>query len=112
MTKFNRSKSEPYTLITPSTPLEELEQFLQKNIFALSMNTILLIIGHAYPNSYSNSPNPLVTDWDRKFVLAVATSQDLEVSNFHVIFTNDDMYQNNMTTDDDRLQNFVSRRGF
>ncbi|KAI0944806.1 hypothetical protein AcV7_001511 [Taiwanofungus camphoratus] len=62
MTKFNRAQSQPYTLITPSTPLEELEQFLQHNIFAL------------------------VTDWDRKFVLAVATSQDLE--------------------------NFVTRRGF
>ncbi|EGO03569.1 hypothetical protein SERLA73DRAFT_175087 [Serpula lacrymans var. lacrymans S7.3] len=54
MTKFQRKASEPYTLITPSTPLNELEEFLQQNIFAL------------------------VTDYDRKFVLAVATSQDLE----------------------------------
>jgi len=62
MTKFQREASQPYSLITPSTALAELESFLQNNIFAL------------------------VTDFDRKFVLAVATSHDLE--------------------------NFVSRRGF
>ncbi|KAK0445134.1 hypothetical protein EV421DRAFT_1902592 [Armillaria borealis] len=62
MTKFKRKTTEPYTLITPATPLAELEAFLQDNIFAL------------------------VTDYQRKFVLGVATSQDLE--------------------------NFVSRRGF
>ncbi|EMD31884.1 hypothetical protein CERSUDRAFT_99872 [Gelatoporia subvermispora B] len=62
LTKFNRSSNQRYTLITPSTPLAELEEFLGHNIFAL------------------------VSDWDRKFVLGVATSQDLE--------------------------NFVSRRGF
>jgi len=54
MTKFNRSHSTPYTLITPSTPLGDLEEFLKHNIFAI------------------------VTDRDRKFLLAVATSQDLE----------------------------------
>ncbi|OCH93347.1 hypothetical protein OBBRIDRAFT_725017 [Obba rivulosa] len=62
MIKFVRSQARPYTLITPSTSLAELEEFLQSNLFAL------------------------VTDWDRKFTLGVATSQDLE--------------------------NFVSRRGF
>ncbi|KAF8886528.1 hypothetical protein BD779DRAFT_1441608 [Infundibulicybe gibba] len=62
MTKFKRTVSQPYTLITPLSSLADLETFLQKNIFAL------------------------VTDNDRKFVLAVATSQD--------------------------LGNFVSRRGF
>lgn len=35
MTKFKRSQDEPYTLITPTTPLSELEQFLEHNIFAL-----------------------------------------------------------------------------
>jgi hypothetical protein len=35
MTKFKRSASEPYTLITPGTPLTELEEFLQGKIFAL-----------------------------------------------------------------------------
>jgi len=54
MTKFKRSSSEPYTLVTPWSSLSELEVFLQTNVFAL------------------------VTDNDRKFVLAVATSQDLE----------------------------------
>ncbi|KAF8634845.1 hypothetical protein AX17_004093 [Amanita inopinata Kibby_2008] len=54
MIKFQRNASEPYTLITPATPLAELEKFLEKNLFAL------------------------VTDSERKFVLAVATAQDLE----------------------------------
>ena len=35
MTKFIRSSSHPYTVITPSTPLADLEQFLQDKIFAL-----------------------------------------------------------------------------
>ncbi len=55
MTKFKRTIGTPYTIITPSTPLAELEDFLQLNLFAI------------------------VTDWDRKFVLGVATPQDLEV---------------------------------
>ncbi|TFK49450.1 hypothetical protein OE88DRAFT_1633262 [Heliocybe sulcata] len=54
MTKFERTASHPYTLITPATPLSELEKFLDKNIFAI------------------------ITDYGRKFVLAVATKQDLE----------------------------------
>ncbi|KDR72528.1 hypothetical protein GALMADRAFT_252661 [Galerina marginata CBS 339.88] len=54
MNKFKRTASEPYTIITPLTPLSELEEFLKTNIFAL------------------------VTDQNRKFVLAVATSHDLE----------------------------------
>ncbi|KAF8218942.1 hypothetical protein L208DRAFT_1427161 [Tricholoma matsutake] len=54
MTKFKRTSSHPYTLITVYTPLTELEEFLKTNIFAL------------------------VTDDERKFVLAVATLQDLE----------------------------------
>ncbi|KAG2129295.1 hypothetical protein BD769DRAFT_1627998 [Suillus cothurnatus] len=54
MTKFNRSASQHYTLITPLTPLAELAEFLRDNIFAL------------------------VTDQGRNFVLAVATSQDLD----------------------------------
>jgi len=54
MRHFNRSPSTTYTLITPSTPLEDLEEFLKHNIFAI------------------------VTDLDRKFLLAVATLQDLE----------------------------------
>ncbi|TFY77591.1 hypothetical protein EWM64_g6422 [Hericium alpestre] len=56
MSRFNRSvTTNPYTVITADTPLADLERFLQDNIFAL------------------------VTDYDRKFVLAVATGQDLEV---------------------------------
>lgn len=52
--KFKRSATEKYTIITPSTPLEELEAFLKHNKFVL------------------------VTDSDRKFVLGVATPADLE----------------------------------
>ncbi|KAG6854405.1 hypothetical protein C0991_006947 [Blastosporella zonata] len=62
MIKFRRTASEPYTVITPLTSLSEIEKFLQANLFAL------------------------VTDASRKFVLAVATQQD--------------------------LNSFVSRRGF
>ncbi|KAH9477956.1 Cystathionine beta-synthase [Psilocybe cubensis] len=54
MTKFKRTSSEPYTVITPLSPLSDLEDFLKRNIFAL------------------------VTDQNRKFVLAVATSHDLD----------------------------------
>ncbi|KAJ7136046.1 hypothetical protein C8R44DRAFT_608887 [Mycena epipterygia] len=54
VTKFKRTASEPYTLITPLTPLTELEEFLKHNIFAI------------------------VTDPSRKFVVALATTQDLE----------------------------------
>jgi len=52
--KFNRSPSHPYTIITPLTPLDELETFLNHNLFAL------------------------VTDPSRIFVLGLATLQDLE----------------------------------
>lgn len=54
MTKFKRSSKDPYTIITPMTPLSELEEFLKATVFAL------------------------VTDSNRKFVLGVATSHDLE----------------------------------
>lgn len=27
----------PYTVITPDTPLEELEKFLEKNVFAIGL---------------------------------------------------------------------------
>ncbi|KAJ7057883.1 hypothetical protein C8F01DRAFT_1151439 [Mycena amicta] len=54
MTRFKRTSDQPYTLITPLTPLVELEAFLKDNIFAI------------------------VTDPSRKFVVALATPQDLE----------------------------------
>ncbi|KAJ7207118.1 hypothetical protein GGX14DRAFT_456280 [Mycena pura] len=54
MTKFKRTSAQPYTLITPWTPLVDLEEFLKDNIFAI------------------------VTDPGRKFVVALATPQDLE----------------------------------
>ncbi|KAF8734368.1 hypothetical protein AX14_003326 [Amanita brunnescens Koide BX004] len=54
MIKFKRNPSEPYTLISPMSSLVDLEKFLETNLFAL------------------------VTDDNRRFVLAVATAQDLE----------------------------------
>ncbi|KAF7300638.1 CBS domain-containing protein [Mycena chlorophos] len=54
MTRFRRTSDAPYTLITPLTPLVELEAFLKDNIFAI------------------------VTDPGRKFVVALSTPQDLE----------------------------------
>ncbi|CUA68298.1 DnaJ homolog subfamily C member 7 [Pongo abelii] [Rhizoctonia solani] len=56
MNKFARGTDVTYTVITPETPLEELESFLETTPFAI------------------------VTDWNRKFVLGVATKDDL--SNF------------------------------
>lgn len=35
MVKFKRSAAHPYTVITPATPLDELETFLDDKLFAL-----------------------------------------------------------------------------
>jgi hypothetical protein len=37
MSRFKRTASQPYTLITPYTPLAELEEFLKHNIFAIGV---------------------------------------------------------------------------
>ena len=75
MTKFKRSvETNPYTVITPTTELDELELFLQDNIFALGTSDSPHI-----ESSNSTNKTRAVTDASRKFVLAVATSQDLEV---------------------------------
>ncbi|ORY34208.1 hypothetical protein BCR39DRAFT_516758 [Naematelia encephala] len=50
------SKTHPYTVITPLTPLEDLEEFFSKNGVEFA----------------------LVTDPERKWVMAVATKGDLE----------------------------------
>src|SRR6266404_6485466 len=74
MTKFNRSPTtNPYTIITPDTSLAELESFLKSHIFALST-----YLSSRWQNS-GWTVLSLVTDYERKFVLGVATSQDLEV---------------------------------
>jgi len=52
MTRFKTK--EPYTIITPDTPLEEIEAFLRIHEFAI------------------------ITDRDRKFVIAFMTREDLE----------------------------------
>ena len=42
MIKFQRSPSTPYTVVTPLTPLGDLEAFLAHNIFAISMSSLRL----------------------------------------------------------------------
>jgi hypothetical protein len=75
MTKFNRSPTtNPYTIITPDTPLAELESFLRNHIFALSTHLFSRLQTAEFTVLF------VVTDYERKFVLGVATSQDLEVS--------------------------------
>jgi len=72
MTKFKRTSAEPYITITPLSPLSELEEFLKSNIFALGQSS------QPSQNLFILKNLSLVTDQNRKFVLAVATSQDLE----------------------------------
>ena len=81
MIKFKRSSSHTYSLITPSTPLGELEAFLQDNIFALGIAIFVFMSLVGTSPSLSSS----VTDHDRKFVLALATLSDLEVSPGHLL---------------------------
>lgn len=67
------SKSHPYTVITPDTPLENLEDFFnQKGTdFAL---------GECIGGRHGIFIDMTVTDAERRWVLAVATRADLEVS--------------------------------
>lgn len=39
MTHFKRSAGTPYTVVTPSTELADLESFLDKNLFALGRSS-------------------------------------------------------------------------
>lgn len=55
MVRFKRRATRPYSVITPSSPLADLEAFFR-----------------------SSDDFALVTDYDRKFVLGVATHADLE----------------------------------
>lgn len=81
MTKFKRTSSEPYTIITPLSPLSELEDFLKTNIFALGERTAGAAT-RSFVCGRSSCSNPLhfslVTDHNRKFVLGLATAHDLE----------------------------------
>ena len=56
MTKFNRSPTtNPYTVITPDTPLAELESFLGNHIFALSTHSFISSANrwtHGTPHSH------------------------------------------------------------
>lgn len=83
------SKSHPYTVITPDTPLENLEDFFnQKGTeFALGEQ----------PDAFH--VDTAVTDAERRWVLAVATRADLEVSLFSYSVSEAD------------VQTFVKRRG-
>lgn len=59
MQKFRR-KGTKYSIITPSTPLEDLEDFFEGSI------------------SGEKQPFAVVTDEGRKFVIGVATREDLD----------------------------------
>lgn len=104
MNKFDRSAKREYTVITPFSPLEDLEVFLENNLFALgeSLHCIL------YPlwTIDVSVPDNTVTDSERKFVLAVATQQDLNVR--PSVRTYDCGFQTLMAP---FVQNFVTRRG-
>lgn len=78
MTKFQRNSSNTYKVITPFTPLDELEVFLKKNLFAIGVFGMIFWWSRAI-NSCREFLLSAVTDYERKFVLAVATLQDLEV---------------------------------
>jgi hypothetical protein len=41
MNRFNRAPSTPYSVITPATPLADVESFLHENIFALGACLLL-----------------------------------------------------------------------
>jgi len=44
MNKFDRSAKREYTVITPFSPLEDLEAFLEINLFALGASTTLFLV--------------------------------------------------------------------
>lgn len=61
MTKFKRTSSEPYTIITPLSPLADLEEFLKANIFALGLlvyHPALYYLTYDWSESPSNRPKP------------------------------------------------------
>lgn len=63
-TKFDRRKSVGYTVITPDTSLDVLDEFLKDHDFAIGMASM--------------EGTDLVTDEGRKFVLGIATRSDLD----------------------------------
>jgi hypothetical protein len=101
MNKFDRSAKREYTVITPFSPLENLEAFLENNLFALGASLYCV----SYPLWTIDVSVP-VTDSERKFVLAVATQQDLDVRPSVCTF---DYRFRSLTTP--FVQNFVTRRG-
>jgi len=78
-TKFDRRKSVGYTVITPDTSLDVLEEFLKDQKFAIGTYPVLPsqsppVLGSGVCRVWAD----LVTDESRKFVLGVATRSDLE----------------------------------
>lgn len=43
MNKFDRSAQREYTVITPLSPLEDLEAFLENNLFALGASVLFVL---------------------------------------------------------------------
>jgi len=77
MAKFDRSAKREYTVMTPFSPLEDLEAFLENNLFALGAS--MRCASCPLWTIDVSVPVGTVTDSERKFVLAVATQQDLDV---------------------------------
>ena len=78
MIKFQRGRSNGYILITPASPLLDLEEFLGDHLFALGTVSSRPTLIHVNENFDKSCCRCLVTDSSRKFVLAVATRQDLD----------------------------------
>jgi hypothetical protein len=67
MLRFQRKKGHPYKVITMDTPLEELEQFFNGDFTTAGGG-----------GAKEKQDFAVVTDASRKFVLGVATREDLE----------------------------------
>ncbi len=76
MTKFNRDPELGYTLITPDTPLEVLEEFLEKNLFALGTS----LSGNQGTGLTSTLPQLLIIlgnscwPWQQRMILILSSS--------------------------------------
>ena len=66
MQKFKRGKKNPYKVITIETPLQELEMFFEG------------VDAEGKVHEERKQEFAVVTDWERRFVMGVATDEDLK----------------------------------
>jgi hypothetical protein len=78
MLKFQRRRGNPYKVITMDTPLEELEQFFNGEFTAASSDGDASAAKGGGGGGNNRQDFAVVTDASRKFVLGVATREDLE----------------------------------